>query len=126
SLWITSALSMMFGVGLYGIAIGCTVLTLTVLGALRFFDDFIPQLAVAYLEVRFRREAAPTGEELKANWKKLGVRTSIFNHRMLEKGAVIEHSATVRAKGWRDIDRLLNELRDDPDVLEYAMSPRKP
>ena len=126
SLWITSALGMLFGVGLYGLAFGCTAMVLLVLGALRIFDDFIPQLAVAYVAIRFTREGAPTGAELKKQLRDLGVKSSVFSHRLLERGQMIEHSATVRARGWKDIDALMAVLREDARVLEFEMMPRKP
>lgn len=126
SLWITSALGMLFGVGLWPLAIGCTVLVLLVLGALRFVDDFIPQQATAWLAIRFAREGAPTGDELKAQLSGLGVKNSTFSHRLLERGAMLEHSANVRARRWRDIDALIEVLRQDARVLEFELLPRKP
>ncbi len=126
SLWITSALGMLYGVGLWPLAVGATVLTLLTLAALRLIDEVIPQQATAWLAVRFRREGAPSGAELKAQLRGLKVRNSTFSHRLLDRGEMVEHSANVRAKSWKDIDAMMDALGKDPRVLEFELLPRKP
>ncbi len=56
SLWITSALGTLYGIGFYELAIGGTVITVAVLALLRLADDRMPQLYVG--EVR-KPDAAP-------------------------------------------------------------------
>lgn len=126
SLWITSALGMLFGVGLYGLAIGATVLVVLVLAALRLFDDVIPQQAVAQMTVRFARPAAPTSRELTGQLSGLGLKSVTFAERLLDGGEALEFSGNVRARRWRDMEQLVELLRDDARVLEYEITPRKP
>lgn len=126
SLWITSALGMLFGVGLYGLAIGATVMVLMVLGALRLFDGVIPQQAVAHAVIRFSRDVAPTGLDLKDELKRLGLKSSTFTQKLLDEGRAIEFSGNLRGAKWSDIERLLAVLREDARVLEYELTPRKP
>ncbi|HEX6859739.1 MAG TPA: MgtC/SapB family protein [Caulobacteraceae bacterium] len=126
SLWITSALGLLFGAGLYPLAIGATIIVLLVLSALRLFDKFIPQQSVAHLKISFERERAPTGQELRAQLHELGIRSTTFTSRMLERGAVLEFSSNLRGRNWSHMERLLEALRDDARVLEYELMPRKP
>ena len=126
SLWITSALGMLFGVGLYGLAIGATVIVLLVLAALRLFDRVIPQQAVAQAAIRFARDGAPTGPELDAELRKLGLKASTFTQKLLDNGRLVEFSGHVRGAKWDDVERLLSVLRDDARVQEYELTPRKP
>ncbi|MGE5564877.1 MAG: MgtC/SapB family protein [Parcubacteria group bacterium] len=125
SLWITSALGMMFGVQLYWLALGATVLVVIVLSALRFFDDLIPQEVLSQLVVRFDRPTAPTTHEFRTELGELGLRSSIFTHKMTEHGALIEISAAVRGRNRATMDRLLEVLRDDARVKEFELYPRK-
>lgn len=126
SLWITSALGMLFGVGLYGLAISATIIVLLVLAALRLFDGVIPQQAVAQAAIRFARDQAPTGPELNAELRQLGLKGSTFTQKLLDGGRTIEFSGHVRAPKWEAVERLLAVLREDARVLEYELIPRKP
>lgn len=126
SLWITSALGMIFGVGLYSLGIGATVLVVMVLGALRLFDDVIPQQSVAQLVVRFTRADAPNGAALKSQLRELGVRNSTFTTKLVGGGEIVEFAANVRSARWSQMEKLLDVLREDARVLEYELYPRKP
>ncbi len=64
SLWITSAIGTLFGVGLYELAVGGAVLSLVVLSAARWLDRHMPQKNFAEITVRSRREALIDGPEL--------------------------------------------------------------
>ena len=125
SLWFCSVLGMLFGVGLYTFAIEATVLVLVVLSVLRMLDERVPQEALAQLEVRFSRETAPTGPEFKAELRGLGVKNSTFIHRLTDHGAMIEMATNVRAPHPRDMERLLDVLRNDARVVEFELSPHK-
>ena len=126
SLWITSALGMLFGVGMYGLAIGATIIVLLVLAALRLFDKAIPQQAVAQAAIRFSRDGAPTGPELQGELKRIGVKASTFTQRLLDEGRLVEFSGNLRGANWDAMERLLAVLREDGRVLEYELAPRKP
>lgn len=126
SLWITSALGLLFGAELYTLAVGATVLVLIVLSVLRVFDNLIPQQAVAQLVVRFAREGGPSGPELNAQLQELGLRSVTFTSKMLDRGQTLEFSANIRGRHWREMEQLLEVLRDDARVLEYELMPRKP
>ncbi|HEX6867024.1 MAG TPA: MgtC/SapB family protein, partial [Caulobacteraceae bacterium] len=126
SLWITSALGMLFGVGLYGLAIGATLLVVVVLAALRLLDGVLPQQAVAQLAIRFARDEAPTAPELTRRLKAAGVSSLTFAQRLSDRGETLEFSGGVRGRRWADIEALVEALRADARVLEFELSPRKP
>ena len=126
SLWITAALGLLFGAGLYTLAVSAAVLVLIVLSVLRLFDTLIPQQAVAHLVVRYARDGAPSGPQLNDQLRELGLRSVTFTSKMLDRGATLEFSANIRGRHWREMERLLEVLRDDAGVLEYELMPRKP
>lgn len=126
SLWITSALGLLFGAELYGLAIGATVIVLAVLALLRVLDDAIPKQAVAETTIRFARDGAPNGPELQADLRRAGIRCANFTQKLTDRGEVIEMSGRLRADRWDDMEHMLAALRQDARVLEYEFTPRKP
>src|SRR3712207_8238763 len=58
SLWMTSALGVLYGVGFYELAIPGTVLTMAVVAGFRGIDDHLPQRQIGDLRVRYRRDNA--------------------------------------------------------------------
>jgi putative Mg2+ transporter-C (MgtC) family protein len=57
SLWLTSALGLLFGVGMHGLAITGTIVTLIVLTGFRLLYRFLPRRIAAELTVRLDRGA---------------------------------------------------------------------
>ena len=84
------------------------------------------QQAVAQAAIRFARDGAPTGPELDAELRKLGLKASTFTQKLLDNGRLVEFSGHVRGAKWDDVERLLSVLRDDARVQEYELTPRKP
>lgn len=124
SLWITSALGVLFGMGFWSVAIGGTVLTLIVLSVLRIVDGWLPQQQVADVTIRYKREGAPTAGETRERLRALKLEPSPFSNRLIKKGVLIEHGATVRCRSLREIDALAQDLRDDKKVIEFEILPR--
>jgi len=56
SIWITSAIGILFGVGFYFPAIAATILTLCTLSAFRWVENRMPALFYAQLVIRFGRD----------------------------------------------------------------------
>jgi putative Mg2+ transporter-C (MgtC) family protein len=67
SLWITSAIGTLFGVGLYDLAIGGAILTVAVLSAARLLDKHLPQKNFVEIAVRSRRETLVDEGEFRAS-----------------------------------------------------------
>src|SRR5690606_3811702 len=64
SLWITSALGVLYGVGMDGLATGGTVVTLLVLVALRVVDERLPVPVLIDLTVSYDRNDGLAAEAL--------------------------------------------------------------
>lgn len=124
SLWTTSALGMLFGVGLYGLALAGTVLALMVLSVFRLFDKVMPSQSVVDLTVRFRRQGAPDEAELQATLSEMKLKVKRLAHRLTDQGTVVEYAATVASSGKHKGQDLAGRLQGDPRVLEYAIEPR--
>ena len=55
----------MFGMGMWSVAVGGTVLSLIVLAVLRTVDGWLPQQQVAEVTIRYKREGAPDAVEIR-------------------------------------------------------------
>jgi putative Mg2+ transporter-C (MgtC) family protein len=124
SLWTTSALGVMFGMGMWSVAIGGTVLSLIVLALFRIVDGWLPQQQVAEVTIRYKRDGAPDAVEIRQRLSALGLAPSPFSNRLIKKGELIEHGATVRCRSLKHIDALALALREDKKVVEFEIQPR--
>lgn len=124
SLWITSALGVLFGMGFWSVAIGGTFLTLVVLALFRVIDGWLPQQQVAEVTIRYKREGAPDAVQIRDQLRALKLNPSPFSNRLIKKGVLIEHGATVRCRSLTEIDALAQALRDDKKVVEFEILPR--
>ena len=125
SLWITSALGVLFGIGLFGLAIGGTVLTVGVLSAARFLDKRLPQRNFVEIAVRSRREAMVDEAELRTIVGACDLKGARLDHRLRDGGAIIELSGSFSGKGALRLVDLAKSLRDDPRVVEFDILPKK-
>lgn len=125
SLWLTSALGTLYGVGFYGLAIGGTLATLAVLVILRGVDERLPKRSVLDLAIRYRRGERFPDAEFRALVEDLRLIPSGIGHRLLHGGEVIELSATLRGAGTRPAEALAQRLCADPRVLEFDVRPRE-
>ena len=124
SLWTTSALGMLFGVGMYDLAVAGTVLTLIVLVAFRFVDRIMPSLALSDVTVRYRREDAPTEEALCREMAALKLKAIRVAHRTSDDGAVVIYDITLTSRGRLGADGLVEHLSKDGKLVAYDIEPR--
>lgn len=124
SLWTTSALGVLFGMGVWGLAITGTVLTLIVLGLFRYVDNWLPQQQVAEISIRYKRADAPTASEVRQMLRSLGLHPSPVSNRLTKKGLLLEHGARVRCNSLKEIDALATSLGADKHVVEFEILPR--
>ncbi|MGR4865772.1 MgtC/SapB family protein [Caulobacter sp. LARHSG274] len=125
SLWITSALGTLFGVGLYELAIGGSILTLAVLSAARWLDRHMPQKNYAEITVRSRREAVIDAPELRRLMDDFGLKGARLNQRLVQDGAAFELAGPFSGRGDLPLETLAAALRDDPRVVAFEIAPRK-
>ncbi|MES2033259.1 MAG: MgtC/SapB family protein [Pseudomonadota bacterium] len=124
SLWITSALGTLYGMGFWSVAISGTLLTLFTLRVLHLIDRRLPQREMAELLIRYRRDQAPDIAVERKRLQDLNLAPTAFSARLLQEGQVVEHGSTVIGGSMDQIDGLVRVLRGDPAVLEFEIIPR--
>lgn len=125
SLWLTSALGVLYGVGLYALAIPGTLTALLVLTLFQRLNHRMPQQNIADIAVRFRRSDAMDEAQLRAVAAEFHMKGAVILHRLKAGGEVIELAGTFRGPGVLAIDALAKRLAADPRVIEFDLEPRK-
>lgn len=122
SLWSTSSLGVLFGVGFYALAIVGAAATLLVLAAVTLTEKLLPQRQYADLKIRYRRDAAVSRRSFCEMLSAHGMRAQTVTEGV--QADVLEYGATV--EGYGDSSEALTEaLRGDPAVLGYDCQPHK-
>jgi putative Mg2+ transporter-C (MgtC) family protein len=124
SLWTTSALGILYGVGFYGLAVGGTAVTLVVLALLRGLDRIMPRIAMVETTVRYRRETPISEAEFRALAQGVGLSGARPRRRLLDRGETAEIAMTLRGSDEDATEALADRLSADPRVLEFEILPR--
>ena len=125
SLWITSAIGTLFGVGLYGLAVLGTVLAVLVLSVARWLDRSMPQKNFTEISVRSRRETPVDEDELRDLLREYELKGQGLNHRLRAGGTVFELAGSFSGKGALRLAEVAHRLRQDPRIVEFDILPRK-
>lgn len=123
SLWITSALGTLYGVGFYALAICGTIVTLIVLAVLRLLDEVMPQLRHVDVAVRYPRDRVPPETEFLEMMAEFGLRPAVVTHRLIP-GEGVEITSTFRGAGRVPTEALAQRLCADERVLGFQVAPR--
>lgn len=126
SLWITSALGTLYGVGAYGLATGGAAATLAVLVAFRWIERHLPESGIIDVCVRYRREGAFPDDAFRDLMRDLGLKPETVGHTLVETGAAIELNAALHGPSGGQTRELAERLCGDPRVLGFKIEPRNP
>lgn len=124
SLWITSALGVLFGVGLFWLATTGVAATLAILVVLRVGAALLPQHHHLEIAIRFRRAERLTETELRALAREYGQRPDDIGYRLLDGGEAVEVTTTLRGPERGVAEALTMRLCADPRVLSFDLVPR--
>ncbi|RYG58105.1 MgtC/SapB family protein [bacterium] len=119
SLWTTSALGVLFGVGFYPLAVGATLATVVLLAAVNLTDRLIPQKKLAELTVRYRRSLDDGYPSVMAILETHQIRALDINESL--QAEVYQIAATI---SWKEagLERgLAASLQKDPDVIGFEL-----
>jgi putative Mg2+ transporter-C (MgtC) family protein len=123
SIWITSAIGILMGAGLFYPAVTATVLTLGVLAAFRWIENRSPAHKFAQHRVRFDRSEVMPEETLRALLAHHGFSVSGLAYQLVDGGRAFEYRMTIRTGDETSFTRLARSLSALPTVREFAISP---
>src|SRR6186713_616293 len=125
SIWITAAIGVLAGVGLYLPMVVSVILTLAVLSVFRWIELKVPTQAFYYFDVKYEREGNLSEEGMRELLKKLGFSVANFSYRLEGSGneRMLRHKMTLQTTDRSAVARLARLLEENRTVLEFRLSP---
>lgn len=124
SLWVTSAIGVLFGVGMLHLALVAAGATLAVLAVLRLLDAKLPHVGVMDIVLRWNRGAAPGEARVRELLKASGMKAVRLGHVICREGAHHEHHMKVKGPMPMDVDGLVGRLSVEPGLAGFSVLPR--
>lgn len=123
SIWLTAAIGVVIGMGLYFAAFLATVLALGVLIFFRWIEGAIPTLQYAQLIVRFVRHENMSEEELKIMIKDHDIGCSSLSYNLESEGKVFMYQMNIRANNAVNFKKLAETLTATDRAIEFSITP---
>ena len=125
SIWITAAIGVLAGVGLYVPMLFSVVLTVAVLSVFRWIEMRVPTQAYYYFDVMYAREGNLSEEGIRQLLRKLGFSVANLSYRLEGVGTdrYLRHKMTLQTTDRSAASRLARYLEENQTVLEFRLSP---
>jgi putative Mg2+ transporter-C (MgtC) family protein len=123
SLWSTSSLGILFGVGFYGLALTGALATLLVLAAVSLTEAVLPQRQYADVKLRYRSSAAIGVREFRDLLVAHALRPQAINQ--VIEGDALEFSTTVGGYSEARAQALATAIRAEPFAEAFECLPHK-
>jgi putative Mg2+ transporter-C (MgtC) family protein len=121
SIWITAAIGVLLGIGFYFPAALALALTVGTLSLFRWIESRLPAQFFAHFDIRFRRNGAPTEDELRQLIGAQGFAIANFSYRMDTES--MQYRMSVRARRIVQARALVDAVGQLPAVLEFRLVP---
>jgi putative Mg2+ transporter-C (MgtC) family protein len=123
SIWITAGIGVLAGVGLYLPMVVSVILTLAVLSVFRWIEMRVPTQAYFNFDVKYSKDGTLSEEEMRALIHNHKFSIANFSYRLETEGRVLRHNMTLKTTDRGAASRLASDLKENPTVLEFKLSP---
>jgi putative Mg2+ transporter-C (MgtC) family protein len=123
SIWITAAIGVLAGVGLYLPMMVSVVLTLTVLSLFRWIEMRVPTQAYFNFDVKYEKDGSLSETDMRSLIQSHKFSIANFSYRLETEGRVLRHSMTLQTTDRTAASRLAQSLKQNSAVLEFKLSP---
>jgi len=123
SIWITAAIGIVIGIGLYFVGFLGTIVAVGVLSVFRVLEKATPSLRYARLEVRFKRAEHLVEDELKEVVAAHGITWFNVSYGLEGDGRIYFYHMTVRTRRQDNFRALAETLNGMERVLEFSIEP---
>lgn len=123
SLWITSAIGILFGAGLYALGTAATVVTALILIGLRLINGRLPARTVVDAEVCWERREASPEPAIEAALKAIDADARHDRFELIDEQTV-RRTWRLKAAEESQLKRLAEQLCAIPGVVAYSLDPR--
>jgi putative Mg2+ transporter-C (MgtC) family protein len=122
SIWVTSAIGLMLGIGLVWPGMMATAAVLVTLTLLRHVEAALPSRVIALGVFRFRAETAPTATEIESVLCGEGVTLDDVSYRLVDEGRVFEFQGNVTARRRSGFGVIAERLKALPGLVEFQLN----
>ncbi|MBX7249017.1 MAG: MgtC/SapB family protein [Caulobacteraceae bacterium] len=122
SLWMTSAVGVLFGVELYPLAISAAVSTLAVLALFRIVEQSISRQIGVDMTLRYGRADAMHEDDIRELLRRFGFRLKRIGWSVTKEQQT--HHLKVVGKTPLRTEALVAELNRTPAIAEFSITPR--
>lgn len=125
SIWITAAIGVLAGVGLYIPMAMATIMVIIVLSVFRWIEQWVPSQAYYSFDVKYTREGNLSEDAMRELLEKHGFSVGNFSYRLDGAGEerLVRHSMTLQTTDRAAVARLARQLEDNQTVVEFRLSP---
>ena len=123
SIWITSAIGVLIGIGFYYPAIVATILTVGILSLFRLIEARIPSHHYAQHFISFDRHHAMEEHEVRILLHQHGFTLANISYRVSDDGADYEYRMVIRSSDARKFSALAQTLRGNKQIKTFRISP---
>jgi putative Mg2+ transporter-C (MgtC) family protein len=123
SIWITSAIGILVGIGFYLPAAVASILTLGTLSLFRWIERRMPTEQYAIFSIRFERGHAMSEEQLRALVAAHAFSVANITYRLREDGDQFEYRMVLRTLDTRNLRELSTELNALTAVKAFQITP---
>lgn len=123
SIWMTSAIGVLIGIGFYYPAVVATILTVGVLSLFRVIEARIPSHHYAQHFLSFGRDSAMEEEEVRTMLHSHGFTIANISYRVETGGDDFEYRMVIRTSGAERFASLARCLRADRRIKTFRISP---
>ena len=123
SIWVTSAIGILIGIGFWVPALIGTFATLAVLSVFRAIENRMPSEFYAHHHLRFKREAVLAEEEVRRLIGGYGFSVANLSSRLVNEGKYFEYRMVIRSRDRGNAQALSQHLLKLPEVIEFRISP---
>ncbi len=123
SIWLTSVLGILFGIGFFYPAVLGTGVALGTLAVFRWMEDRLPSQVYAYCSVRFRRSEVVDEDQLRSWVGDHKLQITNLNYILAEDGQVFEYQMVLRGTRRESFRALAEDLRTRGPVRAFSVAP---
>lgn len=123
SIWITAAIGILFGVGLYFPATLATIGTIGILSLFHRVERWMPKHSYVHFNISFQRNKRLPEDELRKLLKTFGFSIGNVSYHIVDDGEVSEYRSVIRTKDHGAVTRLAEHLIAMEIVHEFKIAP---
>ncbi len=123
SIWITAAIGILFGVGLYFPATLATLGTIGILSLFHHVERWMPKHSYVHFNISFARQKRLAEDELRTLLKSFGFSIGNVSHHIVDNGEISEYRSVIRTKDHDAVKRLAEHLIAMDIVHEFKIAP---